>query len=69
MWRVCWVEANRTANISPKVDDPGFRNISFDVLVDDYKASTRGLIEGGVDIIMIRNHFRYFKRESGGICG
>jgi 5-methyltetrahydrofolate--homocysteine methyltransferase len=48
---------NRTANISPKVDDPGFRNISFDVLVDDYKASTRGLIEGGVDIIMIETIF------------
>ena len=48
---------NRTANISPKVDDPGFRNISFDVLVDDYKASTRGLIEGGVDIIRIETIF------------
>jgi 5-methyltetrahydrofolate--homocysteine methyltransferase len=48
---------NRTASISPDVNDPGFRNISFDALVDAYLESTRGLIEGGVDILLIETIF------------
>ena len=44
---------NRTASISPNVNDPGFRNITFIELVDAYAEATRGLIEGGSDIIMI----------------
>ena len=48
---------NRTASISPDVNDPAYRNISFDQLVDAYRESTRALVEGGVDIIMIETIF------------
>lgn len=48
---------NRTASISPDVNDPGFRNVTFMELVDAYAEATRGLIEGGADIIMIETIF------------
>ena len=48
---------NRTASISPDVNDPGMRNISFDQLVESYKEATHGLIEGGSDIILIETIF------------
>ncbi len=48
---------NRTASLSPDVNDPGFRNISFDELVDAYTEATRGLVEGGADILMIETVF------------
>ena len=48
---------NRTASISPDVNDPAFRNISFDALVEAYTESTRALIEGGADIILIETIF------------
>ncbi len=48
---------NRTASISPDVNDPGFRNIRFDELVDTYETAARALIEGGVDFLMIETIF------------
>jgi 5-methyltetrahydrofolate--homocysteine methyltransferase len=48
---------NRTASISPDVNDPGYRNIDFDTLVTAYAESTRGLIEGGADIILVETVF------------
>ena len=48
---------NRTCSISPDVNDPGFRNITFEQLVEAYTESTRGLIEGGTDIILIETIF------------
>lgn len=48
---------NRTASISPDVNDPAFRNINFDQLVEAYRESTRALIKGGVDLIMIETIF------------
>ncbi len=48
---------SKTCSMSPDVNDPGFRAITFDALVEDYSASTRGLIEGGVDIILIETIF------------
>ncbi|MGD8767797.1 MAG: homocysteine S-methyltransferase family protein, partial [Methyloceanibacter sp.] len=39
---------NRTASISPDVNNPGFRNVSFDDLVEAYSTQVRGMIEGGV---------------------
>ncbi|AEF47686.1 methionine synthase [Serratia sp. AS12] len=48
---------NRTASISPNVNDPAFRNVSFDELVAAYRESTRALVEGGVDLIMIETIF------------
>lgn len=48
---------NRTASISPDVNDPGFRNIHFDALVETYTQATVALIEGGVDFLMIETIF------------
>jgi len=48
---------NRTCSISPDVNDPGYRNITFNGLVESYIESCRALIEGGVDIIMIETIF------------
>ncbi|MGM3189368.1 methionine synthase [Dickeya dadantii subsp. dieffenbachiae] len=48
---------NRTASISPDVNDPAYRNVSFDQLVEAYRESTRALVEGGVDIILIETIF------------
>ena len=48
---------NRTASISPDVNDPGKRNVTFDQLVAAYTESTQALIEGGADLIMIETIF------------
>ncbi|MFZ5955913.1 methionine synthase [Pseudomonas knackmussii] len=48
---------SRTCSISPDVNDPGFRNVTFDELVENYSEATRGLIEGGADLILIETIF------------
>ena len=48
---------SRTASLSPDVNDPGARNVTFDELVANYVESTHALIEGGVDLIMIETIF------------
>ena len=48
---------NRTASISPDVNDPGFRNIKFDELAATYEMAAVALIEGGVDFLMIETIF------------
>lgn len=48
---------NRTASISPDVNDPGFRNTNFDALVSAYEEAAQALIEGGVDLILIETVF------------
>jgi 5-methyltetrahydrofolate--homocysteine methyltransferase len=48
---------SRTCSISPDVNDPGARNITFDQLVENYLEATAGLIEGGCDIILIETIF------------
>ncbi|WP_100754300.1 methionine synthase [Vibrio salilacus] len=48
---------NRTCSISPDVNDPGYRNVSFDELVIAYSESTRALIKGGSDLILIETIF------------
>ena len=48
---------NATASISPDVNDPGFRNISFDELVACYSECVLGLVEGGVDMLMVETIF------------
>nr|WP_263458206.1 methionine synthase [Nocardioides campestrisoli] len=47
----------RTASISPDVNDPGARNISFDQLVAAYSTAARGLVDGGADLIFIETVF------------
>ena len=48
---------NRTASISPEVNDPGARNVTFNELAEAYAEAMRGLIEGGVDILLIETVF------------
>lgn len=48
---------NRTASISPDVNDPAYRNVSYDALVEAYRSSVRALVRGGADIIMIETIF------------
>ncbi|MCC3862155.1 homocysteine S-methyltransferase family protein [Emcibacteraceae bacterium Y4] len=48
---------SRTASLSPDVNDPSFRNISFDELVNTYKEATEGLVDGGSDLILIETIF------------
>ncbi len=48
---------SRTCSISPDVNDPGYRNVTFDALVENYIEATRGLIEGGADLILIETIF------------
>ncbi|HLZ99316.1 MAG TPA: methionine synthase [Steroidobacteraceae bacterium] len=47
----------RTASLSPNVNDPGFRNITFDELVAGYSEAARALVGGGVDVILIETVF------------
>ncbi|MGB5299756.1 MAG: methionine synthase, partial [Thiogranum sp.] len=48
---------NRTASLSPDVNNPGFRNVSFDALKDTYYEATKALVDGGTDIILIETIF------------
>ena len=48
---------NRTASISPDVNDPGYRAVSFDILADAYYDQVRGLVDGGSDILLIETIF------------
>ncbi|MDX1592821.1 MAG: methionine synthase [Gammaproteobacteria bacterium] len=48
---------NRTASISPDVNDPGKRNVTFDQLVAAYREAAEGLIEGGSDLLLIETIF------------
>ncbi|KAA0150236.1 hypothetical protein FNF28_07279 [Cafeteria roenbergensis] len=48
---------NRTLSISPNVEDPGFRNVTFDELVVAYRQQVEALMEGGVDVILVETIF------------
>ena len=48
---------NRTLSLSPNVNDPGFRAITFDELVEAYTEQVRGLINGGADLLLIETVF------------
>jgi 5-methyltetrahydrofolate--homocysteine methyltransferase len=48
---------NKTASISPDVNNPGYRNISFLELVEAYQEAIRGLVDGGADILLIETIF------------
>ena len=48
---------NRTASISPSVEDPGARNVTFNELVDAYLEQVRGLVDGGADILLVETIF------------
>ncbi len=57
---------NRTASISPDVNRPEFRNVSFEELVEAYSEQTTALIEGGVDIIIIETIFDTLNAKAAG---
>lgn len=48
---------NRTASISPSVENPAFRNVTFDELVDAYTEQAKGLLDGGADIMLVETIF------------
>jgi 5-methyltetrahydrofolate--homocysteine methyltransferase len=48
---------NKTASISPQVNDPGYRAITFDELVEAYYIQTKGLVEGGADLLLVETIF------------
>jgi 5-methyltetrahydrofolate--homocysteine methyltransferase len=48
---------NRTASLSPDVNDPGFRNVRFDDLVETYGEAIRGLLDGGADLLLVETIF------------
>ncbi len=48
---------NRSASLSPDVNDPGFRNVTFDQLVATYADGARGLIDGGADLLLVETIF------------
>ena len=57
---------NRTASISPDVNDPGYRNVNFDELRQAYREQVKGLIEGGSDIILIETIFDTLNAKAAG---
>ena len=59
---------NRTASISPKVEDPGYRNTSVDELRAAYTEQVIALIEGGVDIILIETIFDTLNAKAAGVA-
>lgn len=59
---------NRTASISPDVNNPGYRNVTFDELVEAYKSQTKGLIAGGADIIIIETIFDTLNAKAAGFA-
>tara|TARA_B100001121_G_scaffold310691_1_gene344084 strand:- start:19615 stop:20679 length:1065 start_codon:yes stop_codon:yes gene_type:complete len=56
---------NKTASISPKVDDPAYRNVSFDELKDVYKEAAISLIDGGVDFLILETIFDTLNAKAG----
>ena len=48
---------NRTASISPDVNDPGARNVTYDELVEAYLEQARGLVDGGADVLLVETIF------------
>jgi 5-methyltetrahydrofolate--homocysteine methyltransferase len=59
---------NRTASISPDVNNPGFRGINFDELVEAYGEQARALIEGGVDLLLIETVFDTLNAKAAGFA-
>ncbi len=56
---------SRTASLSPDVNNPGFRNVTFDELREAYKEAARGLIDGGADTLMVETIFDTLNAKAG----
>jgi 5-methyltetrahydrofolate--homocysteine methyltransferase len=59
---------NRTASLSPDVNNPGFRNVTFDELVRIYREQILGLLEGGVDLLLIETVFDTLNAKASGFA-
>ena len=59
---------SRTASLSPDVNDPGARNVTFDALVADYIESARGLTAGGADILLVETIFDTLNAKAAGVA-
>ena len=57
LWQGVLGPTNRTASISPDVNNPGFRNVRFDELVEAYLESIAGLVDGGADLLLVETIF------------
>ncbi len=55
---------NRTASISPDVNDPGARNVTYDELVEAYLEQARGLVDGGADVLLVETIFDTLNAKS-----
>ncbi|MDX1451730.1 MAG: methionine synthase [Oleiphilaceae bacterium] len=55
---------SRTASISPDVNNPGYRNVTFEELYDNYYEAVKGLVDGGSDIILIETIFDTLNAEA-----
>jgi 5-methyltetrahydrofolate--homocysteine methyltransferase len=53
----CMGPTNKTASLSPDVSDPGYRNVTYQELVDAYREQAEGLLEGGADLLMVETVF------------
>jgi 5-methyltetrahydrofolate--homocysteine methyltransferase len=60
---------NRTASVSPDVNDPGFRNIHFENCAAPIAKPPNGLIDGGADTDSGRDHLRYLERQGRAVRG
>ena len=58
---------NRTASLSPDVNDPGFRNVTFDELVDHLHGGRARLIEGGADLLLVETIFDTLNAQGGAL--
>lgn len=56
---------NRTCSVSPKVEDPSFRNVTYMEIKDSYKEQIKGLVEGGCHIIFIETIFDTLNARAG----
>ncbi len=59
---------NKTLSISPKVNDPAFREIDFDTLRDEYRTQCDALIEGGVDMLLVETCFDTLNAKAAGLA-
>ena len=60
---------SKTLSVSPSVEDPSFRGVTWDDLVASYKEQVRGLVDGGVDILMIETIFDTQSLKVAGFVG
>ena len=56
---------NRTASLSPDVNDPGYRAVTFDDLAEAYYDQVRGLVDGGSDMLLVETIFDTLNAKSG----